>query len=222
MFSRTTLLSALVLLGACAPASFDGAPDLGLSERSADEEAGLVAFLNDYQVSTLQVLDWDCAIRSDSAQNIDDFRKGPDGKYGKGNDGEFTDEASILAIHMVGPWTLEMLYECAADFGYVELSCTEAPHDETVDVYDANWSEQVPADLLPVIDGYVGTTDLCGQDYPWAPARFVGVTTHWENCAVTGYTLEYRQLIDPECGVQIWMTVQLDASFDEIDLSCTI
>jgi hypothetical protein len=222
MFFRTTLLSALVLLGACAPTAFDGAADMGLSARSADEEAGLVEFLNDYQVSTFQVLDEDCAIRSDSAQNIDDFRAGPDGRYGNGNDGQFTDEQSVLDIHMVGPWTLEMLYECAADFGYVELSCTEAPHSEYVDVYDANWTDQVPADLLPVIDGYTGTTDLCGQDYPWAPARFVGVTTHYANCDIAGYTLEYRQLIDPECGVQIWLTIELDASYNELDLSCMI
>ena len=85
--------------------------------RTTAEEQGLLDFLADHEVSTEDVLDDDCAIRSDSAKHIDRFRTGQDKTYGTADDQVIDSEATLDSIHMVGPWTIEQLYTCAEDLG---------------------------------------------------------------------------------------------------------
>ena len=88
---------------------------------SAYEENGFLAFMNDQQETTFERLDLDCALRSDSARNIIDARDGLDRVPGTADDHIFRSTQEIDAVHMVGPWTMGRLYECAVVFGTISL-----------------------------------------------------------------------------------------------------
>ncbi len=84
------------------------------------EEAMLLRFVNDAEVATFDVLDVACAIRSDSAGYIVDHRDGDDGVPYTEDDDPFETIEELDEIHMVGPWTIERLVECADYYGYGE------------------------------------------------------------------------------------------------------
>ncbi len=79
----------------------------------------LVSFLNDGDVTTFEVLDDVCAIRSDAAAQIMLYRNGPDGVFGTADDHLFSRVQEIEAVYRVGPVSMQDLLTCADDFGYV-------------------------------------------------------------------------------------------------------
>jgi hypothetical protein len=84
------------------------------------EELMLLSFLNDAEVATFEVLDVDCAIRSDSAGYLVEHRDGEDGIAYTADDDPFGTLEEVDEVRMVGPWTLERLVECGLYFGYGE------------------------------------------------------------------------------------------------------
>jgi len=85
--------------------------------QSADEAATL-AFVNDQALTTFDVLDSDCGLRSDTAQKIIAHRDGADGVAGTADDNLFDDLAELDAVFLVGPAALLQLKACADSFGY--------------------------------------------------------------------------------------------------------
>jgi hypothetical protein len=186
--------------------------------RSAEED-GLVAFLADHEVSTQQVLDIDCALRSDSAGYIDDFRTGPDEQYGTADDQVIDSEATLDSIYFVGPATIARLYDCAEEFGYITPSCgQEGSWSESFSSGD-DWEEAVPAGLAEEIDAYWGLADLCG-DYNggMASSYFSEVTIHYSDCDVLTYEVTWVQAVEP--GVQEVRVHYYDANLDLFDGTC--
>lgn len=124
------LVAATILCVGCD--HVDVTEDLQPSSTLTIEEQGLVDFLADYELSTEEVLDVECGLRSNAARNIDRYRRGPDERYGTDDDREITSEEILDAIHQVGPSTIEQLYDCAEELGYVddELDDDELDDDE--------------------------------------------------------------------------------------------
>jgi hypothetical protein len=83
------------------------------------EETALLSFVNDQKVATLDVLDVDCAIRSDAAGNIVAHR---DGGAGAADDNLFNDVAELDSVSRVGDKTIEALTACAESLGYLPTS----------------------------------------------------------------------------------------------------
>ena len=83
-------------------------------------EAGMLAFVNDHEISTLAVLDDDCSLYSDSATNIDQYRAGDDLTYGTADDRTITSQAELDSIPQVGLSTVAALYSCAEAFGFID------------------------------------------------------------------------------------------------------
>lgn len=204
--------------------SCDGGPDDGAGSAEparfrSSAEAGLVAFLADHEVSTLHVLDVDCALRSDSAGHIDDFRAGPDAQHGTADDQVIDSEATLDSIYFVGPATIARLYECAEAFGYVTPDCGQSGSwSETWSSGD-DWEEAVPVGLVDEIEAYWGLADLCG-DYSggMAPSYFDEVTIHYAGCEVLTYAVTWVQAVEP--GVQEVRVHYYDASLDLFDGTC--
>ena len=94
--------------------------DTGLATEASTAEQGLVGFLNAWAISSVDVLDEVCGLRSDSAVEIDVYRAGPGGQYGDGDDALFASEADVMAVNMVGEKSLERLYDCAYGHGFIE------------------------------------------------------------------------------------------------------
>jgi hypothetical protein len=185
--------------------------DEASTSTSAITEAGLVEFLNAYTVSTLHVLDFDCAIRSDSARYIDDYRRGPDLAYGTADDRTIDSEAELDSIYMVGPWTIDQLGTCAETFGYGEGACD--PTDQ--------WTEEgdVPGELEGVVEEYEGVYDLCG-DSTYGASHFSGITITYSECGPVSYELRWYAYIDDEHEVVLTFTQEYDADFNLVDSDC--
>lgn len=121
-------LAALLLPSvACDPATNDGLSSEPTELRPATEQ-GLIELLADYHLSTEEVLDLECGLRSNAARNIDRFRRGPDERYGTEDDRTIDSERTLDSIDQVGPTTIEQLYACAEDLGYIDDDCDHAPH----------------------------------------------------------------------------------------------
>lgn len=82
------------------------------------DEAAVLAFLNDRQAATLEALDVDCGLRSDSALNIVNYLNGADETAGTADDERFDSLAGIDSVPMVGDWTIAQLKVCADSFGF--------------------------------------------------------------------------------------------------------
>lgn len=110
---RTLLLSLLPV-----PGCVLDQPVGGSTASLETDEVGLLAFVNDQELATFEVLDDDCAIRSDSARLIIKHRDGRDQTPFTDDDDLFDSLEELDGVKMVGPWTLDRLAECAAGFGY--------------------------------------------------------------------------------------------------------
>lgn len=88
-------------------------------ELSTGPSSGLLAFVNDHENTSLERLDDDCAIRSDSAKNIIRHRDGHDKLPGTADDDPFNTVDELDDVRMVGPWTMKRLTNCAWLFGYM-------------------------------------------------------------------------------------------------------
>lgn len=117
----TTLsLIASFLVAGCVPSLQDQvAPAQSPTLELNAEEVALLAFLNDRELTDTETLDVDCAIRSDTAQDIIDYRDGPDGVSGTWDDNAIDTLAELDDIFGVGRQTLEQLANCAKAFGYL-------------------------------------------------------------------------------------------------------
>jgi len=192
--------------------NIESGDEVGLSTSAIITEAGLVEFLGDYNVSTLPVLDFTCALRSDSARNIDNYRQGADLIYGTADDRTIDSEAELDSIYMVGPWTITQLYTCAEGFGYEGTSCD--PNDV--------WTEEgdVPGGLDGEVDQYEGLNDLCGDGATWVGvSHFGSITTTYSDCGVVSYEMTWWQSIAEE-GVQEILTNEYDAELNLVDSYC--
>ena len=83
------------------------------------ERVGLLQFVNDQRSTTAERLASDCAIRTESAENLVRHRDGEDRKPGTSDDNLFDHLAEIDDVHMVGLWSMERLYACARSQGYL-------------------------------------------------------------------------------------------------------
>ena len=81
--------------------------------------AGLLTFVNDAGAVDVDLLNVECGLRADSAANIVRHRDGPDGVAGTCDDDPFGSLPELDGVHMVGDWTLDQLYICAARNGYL-------------------------------------------------------------------------------------------------------
>ncbi|MCX4247886.1 hypothetical protein [Paraliomyxa miuraensis] len=213
MLRNTLILASFILVIGC-----DVEPSSSMRFRSAAED-GLVAFLGDHEVSTQDVLDFDCALRSDTARYIDDFRTGPDELYGTADDQVIDSEATLDSIYFVGPASIAKLYDCAELFGYIAPSCgQEGSWSETLGSGD-DWEDAVPPGLVEEIEDYWGLYDLCG-DYNggMAPSYFSEVTINYSGCDVLTYEVTWVQAVEP--GVQEVRVHYYDADLDLFDGSC--
>ena len=69
----TIALLSVTALTACSDETVPEGAIYDYSTRTAAEEAGMLAFLNDYTVSTRSVLDNECRFHSDSAKHLDNI-----------------------------------------------------------------------------------------------------------------------------------------------------
>jgi hypothetical protein len=215
-----TITAGLSLALGCDPSPVsDHAPVF----RNSSDEAGLTSFLNDYEVSTEQVLDDACAIRSDSAKHIDKFRRGQDNDYGTDDDQLIDSEATLDSIHMVGPATIARLFECAEAFGYIVIDSCDQPGWTIEYVYgdeSGQWPDTLPAGLQEVIADVLTVDDWCGGAYgePW----FVKATIDRLDCVEMGYTIELRQLVDEFHGLSWYIEFEVDTEFSYDGPVCEI
>ena len=102
------------------------------------KEAGLIAFMNDQAETTVARLDFDCAIRSDSAAYLIGHRDGLDLVPGSQDDNLFDSIEEIDNVYMVGLWTINRLYACAEGFGYFtqDPGSDPDPEPETSTIID--------------------------------------------------------------------------------------
>ena len=117
---RTTLITTTAILVTSACVVDD---DIGYAGLEIDE-AGLLAFMNDQESTTLERLDIDCAIRSDSARNLIAHRDGNDRTPFTADDDLFDSAAEIDDVRMVGPWTMDRLQACADRYTSADGSWT--------------------------------------------------------------------------------------------------
>lgn len=118
-FAACAALSISLLAVGCDQVATDELEPTSVQTLSAEEQ-GLVDFLADHELSTEEVLDVECGLRSDSARNIDRFRRGPDDVYGTEDDREIDSEDTLDSIRQVGPATIDRLYDCAEDLDYMD------------------------------------------------------------------------------------------------------
>jgi hypothetical protein len=187
--------------------NIESSDEVSVSSSALITEAGLVAFLGDYNVSTLSVLDFDCAIRSDSARNIDYYRRGFDLVYGTADDRTIDSEAELDSIFMVGPWTIAQLYSCAESYGYGDDPGTCDPSDQ--------WAEEgdPPDDSEPDMED-VCNTDLMGGPY------LVQSIVIYSDCGVEGYEVVWAATIEEE--VLMYLTVSYDGEGNYVGHECDV
>jgi len=218
---RTPMMLVLALGSSLALGCDTEPADLG-SDASAFRiaEADLMAFLNDYGVSTQSVLDFECAIRSDAAQNIDLYRRGTDGVYGTGDDRTIDSEVELDSIYRVGPATITLLYTCAEEFGYPGGSCD--PEDGWVDTLYEYDDPAVPSALISEIESYEGLDDLCaGMGGPWE-SSFAELEITYDGCGTaTEYEVTWVRLVDEE-GVLELLTHTYDAELNLVNDGCDV
>lgn len=119
MKAPTLTILASFLLAGCGPQVSDQvqpakSPSLSLTAG----EVTLLAFLNDPVLVDTELLDIECAIRSDTAQQILDHRNGSDGLPDTWDDNPIDTLAELDDIFGVGRTTIEQLAVCAAGYGF--------------------------------------------------------------------------------------------------------
>ncbi len=185
------------------------------------QEVGMLAFVNDHEVSTFEVLDDDCSLYSNSATNIDEYRAGDDLTYGTADDRTLTSEAELDSIPRVGPATIASLYACAEAFGYTDPGCEQPGNSSQVFTSGDDWEQAVPAALVTEIESYVGLFNLCGNpQLGTGTSSFSQVTVNYSDCEPVTYEVQWVQ--DAEIQGQIVLTHWYDATLDLFDGTCDI
>lgn len=217
--TTTLLCSMLTLIGACA---YDTDVAGSRPALTASDEAGILDLVNDQTATSFEVLDVDCAIRSDSAANIIAHRDGPDGRI-NGNDDLFDTFAELDDVYMVGPWTLDQLRACAVARGYiVPPACTPAPFVYTgpgsAYTDELLYSELNP-EMMALADALAEDAEWYRDDSVYFGIDFSHVQVYTDaSGAVIGYTFAFVQWIDPEGGIQFWVHFIVDTCLDVFDV----
>lgn len=190
------------------------------------DEPGLLAFVNDAE-TTLEILDVDCAIRSDSARNVIKARDGRDKIAGTEDDATFGSIRDLEAVKMVGIWTLGQLYNCADNFGYLTMGQTPAtppaPTPESKESNEARityeWNlNNLDAELRTLIeDDLMSQAQEMRDTSVYFDVRFAEVEIHWVGETVVRYDVKFVQMIDPEGGIQLWIIFNVDADLNVTD-----
>ena len=208
------LIISLMSLIACMGYETEEEFQLGQKELVLSEEARFMAFLNDAG-TTVELLDTDCGIRSDSAKKIVQYRDGKDKIFGTPDDNLIDSEAELLEISMVGPWTRDQLFECAIAFGWLDEE--EALPNETLSIIRD--LAAVDPELVAVINNLiVDATEYYADHEIIFPVKFVELEKYTVNGTPTRYVVRLAQWLDPECGVLLWMEYELDANFNVVDV----
>ncbi len=162
------------------------------------EDVAVLAFVNDQQVATLEVLDVDCALRSDGAKNILTVRDGFDGVAGTADDNLFDSVAELDGVPRVGAKTLAQLIECADSYGYMptakQVALVSFLNDkstsfERLDI-DCALRSDAAGNLIAHRDGPDGVAGTTDDDLFHSEAEVdaisrIGVKTMWQlySCA---------------------------------------
>jgi len=169
------------------------------------EQLGLLAFMNDQEHTSFWLLDTECRLRSDSAYNLIRHRDGVDTLDSTDDDNLFDSIQEIDDVRMVGPWTMERLYECASMRGYItdEPECAlDKTYTELTDQLDPALEELVNGQLRKLAESRRDTTVSF-------PVMFAEVVTYSRCDEVESYEVKYRQWICPEGGIQAWYVITL-------------
>lgn len=301
MMSMNKVLGALVLVGTLVACGQGGQVARTTKAIQTPEEAAALAFLNDRANTTFEVLDVDCALRSDTARQIIKHLDGQDQTPGTADDNPIDSITELDDVNQVGPWSIEQIKLCADSFGYTptpyELAVVNFLNDpatdfERLDVDCALYSDaadnlisaraEAPFHSLAQVDAVdqVGpaTLDALGQcasafgfdagdpdpdpqecvpqawedDFDteesfWDPAQVPELTALMPSLEaaalayedpnpylprmqfaeilryslageVVHYEVRFVQTIDPECGVQLHVRIDLDSCLNQVDL----
>jgi len=119
MKATTYIFTTAFLVAGCAPTFSAEVPqDQGPTLTLNAEEVALLAFLNDHELTDSETLIVDCGIRSDTAQEIMNYRNGLDGEAGTWDDNSVDTLVELDEIFGVSRDTIERLTSCANSFGY--------------------------------------------------------------------------------------------------------
>jgi hypothetical protein len=225
-----TALGLITLAAGMAVGCNDGSPGTETEAHSANgsqlqtaEESALLAFVNDQGAATMDVLDFDCALRSDAAGNIVAHR---DGGAGAADDDLFNDVAELDAVPRVGDKTLAALTTCAQSMGYLptveQLALLNFLNDaattfERLDD-DCGLRSDGAGNLIAHRDGGDGITGTADDDPFHSEAEVDGVSRVGEatlallhSCATTfGY------------GAQSWDPTPVSCTFTNVDPNLTV
>ena len=187
---------------------------------TAEDEAGLLGFLNDPE-TTFERLDDVCEIRSDSARQIIKHRNGKDKTYGTDDDDPFDTLAELMDVAMVGDWTRDRLVDCARTFGFLAPDPGCAPLEyEDHESYD--FEERYYHQLDPTLAALVDELEPDAAGYADPEIIFPMEFSHVEVYSLGGvpqvYMIRYRQWLDPECGVLLWVEYTVDSCFNVVSV----
>ncbi len=228
MNTHITLALALALTtAACVGAPEDQSVATLEQELSSGQGAVTLDFVNDQEQATFEVLDVVCELRSDSAKKIVRHRDGKDKVAFTSDDDLFDTVQELDDVAMVGPVTLQKLYDCAVLFD--PNACTPEVCTEEVQYWgetaldyeeiwneaslDSSWSETI-AELAVDAEYYKANT--------YFPVTFGNLSIFRDNDVAVRYQVGFRQWIDPEGGVQLWIVYTLNSCREVIDIAALL
>jgi len=178
-------------------------------------DLAVINFMNDASTDFAR-LDVDCALRSDAARNLIAHR----------DTNPFHSLDEVDTVPQVGPVTLDLLGQCASDFGFGEgapapdpQQCEPNPWDGTFDQEEYFWDAgQVTADLDAVIPALHADAEAKRDTTVAFPVRFGEVYQHSLAGEVVHYQVSFVQTIDPEGGIQLWFYYHLDSCLNVVDM----
>ena len=176
-------------------------------------ELAVINFLND-ESTGFDRLDVDCGLRSNAAANLIAHRDA----------NPFHSFAEVDSVPQVGPVTLELLGQCAANFGFGDTEpapdpqqCTPLPWDGTFDqeeyFWDAAQASPELADIIPELEADAYAHRDTSVTFP---IRFGEIYRHSMNGQVVHYQVRFNQMIDLEGGIQLWFYYDLDSCLNVI------
>lgn len=216
---------ALLIVGCGDEIFFEDELTTARIELTDGEEAGFLMFMND-PMTTLERLDYDCAIRSDSARQIVRYRDGHDKTAGTADDNLFDSVEEVDAVNMVGPWTVDQLFACAESYGYIaqepaacgDLSLLQEDWEGLWEFTELWRYEDLDPEMAARVDALLPDAQQYANQEIIFPVEFGALTTFWDNGQPVAYHLEFVQWLDPECGVQLWIRYYLDACGEVLDV----
>ena len=120
--------------------------------------------------------------------------------------------------------TLDRIVACAQTFGFIapDSSCTPLPFD---DYHDAIYvySDLRYHELDPTLASLVEELDEDASSYRsthvWFPMQFSHVEVYSIDGVPQVYEIAFRQWLDPECGVLLWVVYTVDSCFNVVSVT---